>query len=374
MALCLNAVNLRKRFLNRVDVIVVGAGPAGATCARLLALRKFSVLLVDKAIFPRPKLCGGLLTSKTVDLLRNFYDEKVMAETYETISREVFFFYKQQEICRVAVKKPLFFVNRQSFDHALVKQAIDAGCLFKDGTACCSLDLEKHEATLSDKSVIKFKIAIGADGALSKIRRLIDPTYLPGGFCLETEEAGCEESGIAPKILFGCIPSGYAWLFPCGIKTIKGIGSPLGNDRGKHLETFARVFPSIVKRRPIGALVPFGKYVKYPTSGNDLFLVGDAAGLVDPLTGEGIYFAVLSGVYAAEAIATASDGADISKVYLKKIQGIHKTISYMNLARRAFHSRYIHKTFLSTFGKSPCVMKFFCDHLVSSYDFCPTKP
>lgn len=287
------------------DAIVMGAGPSGSMAARLLSERGAKVLLLDKQTFPRDKPCGGGVTLRAasvqdVDLTpvieRTIYGARFSLRLGEPFDRRF--------------DQPLTYMTQRCWlDTHLVERAAEAGADLHDGEAVREIDLGSQSPTVrTDRDTYAAPVIIGADGANGIAGRSL-------GLRTEYEEAVALEGNVpfpdgVPEewrdvvaLDLGGLAGGYGWVFPKGDHLNVGVGawkyasftlrpklaelarrygfeeSRLENLRGHHLPV--RVPGTPIARGPVA-------------------LVGDAAGLVDPLSGEGIHMAFASGRLAAE--------------------------------------------------------------------------
>jgi menaquinone-9 beta-reductase len=306
---------------NSYDAIVIGAGPAGSTAAYLLASEGFRVLILDKSSFPREKLCGGLLTWKTVNLLESIFrttidslkSNRIIAFssiTYQVFSSAGTSFKSQLDY-------PFHFVQRTAYDAFWLKLACQAGAVFRSGEKAVSLDYLRAGVKISTGRGNEFfgRFIFGADGAVSKVRvllaskKFIDPERKSNlATALEVFVPNRHSTGLPnyPCIYFGHIPWGYGWSFPGEQWRVIGICG-LNAKAGKLLKSgYEALLNSICINReripsPMSHALPYGNYLTTPGYGNVL-LLGDACGLADPLLGEGIYYAHKSAQLAAEAV------------------------------------------------------------------------
>jgi geranylgeranyl reductase family protein len=283
------------------DAIIIGAGPAGCAAAYDLATAKKAVLLLDKRRFPRVKPCAGALTIKAIRALRY---------SIAPVVRHV--------ACNMAVSKrleqpvllksgyPLCAMTvRSELDHFCLKKTIEAGAEFgtiKDIHGFVERD--GHVSVQTNDGELKSKFLIGADGANSRVRQLCgEATWFRRGLAIEATvprpDAHCEM-----EFDFGVVESGYGWVFPKGDHLNVGIYTSSDRtrlNRGVLLEYTRRKLGAAQPEEIVGHYVGFGGG-NYSSRHNRIFLVGDAAGLVDPYLGEGIYNAILSGQAVAEAV------------------------------------------------------------------------
>ena len=300
---------------------MIGAGPAGSTAAYLLASKGFRVLILDKNSFPRPKLCGGLLTWKTVNLLESIFQTTIeslksnriitySSITYQVVSSAGTSFKSQLDY-------PFHFVQRIVYDSFWLNLACQAGAVFRSGEKAISLDYLNGGGKISTDRGSEFfgRFIFGADGAVSKVRGLlaskkfIDPerkSNLATALEIFVPNRHSTELPNYPHLYFGHIPWGYGWSFPgeqCRAIGICGLNAKAG----KLLRSgYDALLDSVRINRehiplPMSHALPYGNYLTTPGYGNVL-LLGDACGLADPLLGEGIYYAHKSAQLAAEAV------------------------------------------------------------------------
>ncbi|HHS94564.1 MAG TPA: geranylgeranyl reductase family protein [Rhodobacterales bacterium] len=289
------------------DVVVIGGGPAGASAARRARALGLTAAVVDKAIFPRPKLCGALLSGRGHKALKAVFGMEP-DHAHFLYSRKVAFKWDGQHLARFKAPYDLTYTYRDDFDHRLLKEAIAAGADDYQGVRVESIDEGAGKLALSTGETLHFGVLIGADGAASPVARHLfgkafDDSKI--GFAFEIEApGGCEDEDVM-AIDFRIVDWGYGWDFPkkdsrtIGLGAIKGVDQDLKARMSRFLKQ-RKIDPEMVKFK--GAHLPFGDYKKVPGKGNVL-LVGDAAGFVDPLTGEGLAYAMESGAEAAEAAA-----------------------------------------------------------------------
>ena len=289
------------------DVIVVGAGPAGATLAYELAERGIRVLLLEKEKLPRYKCCAGGVTSKTARLLD--FD---ISEIVEDVIYEVSFTFNLGSSYLGQYSQPLIYtVMRDVLDYFLVKKAQQAGAMLMDGQKVTQIQVGDDRIQISSAdNMFCSRLVVGADGAYSVVARELgmkrNMEYVTG---IDSEIVVSEEELAKWKsraqMELGCVPGGYAWVFPKHGHLSIGVGghtSKVGHLKQHHQRflnslnignyTITRSSSHLIPTCTKGGLVWQDKAL----------LLGDAAGLADPLTGEGIYYAILSAQLAAPVI------------------------------------------------------------------------
>ncbi|MCI0820025.1 MAG: geranylgeranyl reductase family protein [Chloroflexi bacterium] len=296
--------------MSAYDVIVAGAGPAGSMAARLLANRGARVLLLDKQRFPRDKPCGGGVTLRAAAVL-----DVDLAPVIERTIHGARFTLRLGESFDRRFEQPLTYMTQRSrLDAYLAERAAEAGAEFRDGVALREIDpafngtssLNRTVRTESDTYTAQ--ILIGADGANGLVGRTL-------GLRPEYEEAVALEGNIpySPDIpadwrdVFGLdlggMAGGYGWVFPKGDHLNIGVGAwkYAGFTLRPKLFELARRhgFPRSSVENLRGHHLPV-RVPGSPIARGGVAVVGDAAGLVDPLSGEGIHMAFASGRLAAE--------------------------------------------------------------------------
>jgi geranylgeranyl reductase family protein len=301
--------------MERFDALVVGAGPAGSLTAYHLASAGRSVLLADKARFPRDKPCGGGLTTRAVRLLP-FSVEPVVEDV---VDRFEFRLRYGSRFERAASNgEPLaLMTQRRRLDAYLAEQAAAAGAEFRDGMKISELEVREDvaSATVGGKRV-EASVLIGADGANGVTARTLG---LGGDYTYGVAFEGNVPYGPAPEARYrgrlvlelGLVPGGYGWVFPKGDHVNVGIGG--WESEGPRLRRLLRrVCESHgLEDAPISELrghrLPLRRRNSRIARGRAA-LVGDAAGLVDPLTGDGMYEAFYSAKLASEAAHDLLEG------------------------------------------------------------------
>jgi geranylgeranyl reductase family protein len=315
----------------RYDTIVAGAGPAGSTATRILAREGASVLLLDRARFPRDKPCGGGVTLRAAGC-----QDLDLSPVVERIVTGARFSLRLGEAFDRRYEEPLtYMTQRRRLDAFLVEAAVAAGATFQDGEPVRAVEVSPNGGSGSGVTVrtergsYSARALIGADGANGVVGRNT-------GTRPEMEVAVALEGNVpypdgVPErwrefvgLDLGGLAGGYGWVFPKGDHLNVGVGAwkyaaftlrpklaglcarygfdlyGLEGLRGHHLPV--RVPGSTIARGPVA-------------------VVGDAAGLVDPLSGEGIHMAFMSGRLAAKAALRMLAGeADDLSAYQRAVE------------------------------------------------------
>lgn len=309
----------------RFDVIVVGAGPAGSTAARHCALAGLKTLVLEKQTMPRYKPCAGgfsLAAARELDfeLPEGLIERKCrgLRVHYRTIEREV----------RLPETTALMVI-RSSFDAHLARKAEEAGAALRDHTPCTGVSVEREGVSVeTDGEVFTTDVVIGADGFFSRVRRSLHLRFEPD----EIRTCALAEVPLTPDeidrrfgdlvlIHYGYLSKGYAWIFPKKNHLSVGIGGAC-NRSGEVPEALR----SFLSCHGLPTDVPIrGCFIPVSQWRTDLFfdrvlLTGDAAGLVDSFSGEGIKYAITSGRLAAQTVIQAHGRGDFSTGLLQEYQ------------------------------------------------------
>jgi len=270
------------------DVAVVGGGPAGSTAAYRLAAAGARVLLVDKARFPRDKPCGGGVTGRAARLLP-FSIDPVVEDVVERLDVGLAYRHRFSRHARAPLA---YMTQRRRLDHFLLEQAAAAGADVRDGVDVDVRDLDA-------------RIVIGADGCNGTTARALglggDLTH---GVALEANFPYDARFAHAMVLEIAAVKGGYAWVFPKGDHVNLGVG---GNaDEAPRLREHLRRLCAAYGFDPgdaadtRGYRLPLKRATTKLARGNAA-VIGDAAGLVDPFSGDGMYEAFLSAQLVTEA-------------------------------------------------------------------------
>ena len=303
----------KKRF---ATVVVVGAGPAGTAAAHTLAKSGKDVLIIDKATFPREKLCGGLLTGRTKRVYHEIF-ENGWEDALEHTTHGAGIYEKERLLQELNNYSSFHQSKRIHFDHYLLQLAEKQGVQTHLGDTLLDIDFKSRVLTMKSGLEIGYTYLIGADGVNSAVAKaLFGESFNKKdiGFALEVElpKGHGNWSYKYPSLHFDVVNWGYGWIFPKADTDtfgIAGIHSKNPDMKARFQQFHEDIYGEPFEGKIKGHYIPFGGYKRTPGDGEDVLLVGDAAGLVDPITGEGIAFALESGQEAGKAvIASLEDG------------------------------------------------------------------
>lgn len=326
------------------DVVVSGAGPGGSTTAAFLARKGYRVALVDKETFPRDKACGDAISGKSVRVLDalglideverapNRLARGVRFTSPDRTELVVPFPEPRASAERVAQGKrpfnqPGYVCRRSVYDELLFRAAVDAGATPIQGRAIESVVMDRGRATgvrTKDGETLSARVVVGAGGALCPVARGVgsyerDRAHWVAAIRVYWKDVAGVDDNIEIHFVDDVLP-GYFWIFPLdnGLANI-GVGM-----REDHIQKKGRdlkaLLDACIHENPLfrdrfkgatkvdgtqrGWLLPLGSKRRTLT-GDGWVLVGDAAGLIDPFSGEGIGNAMVSGQLAAETIGSA---------------------------------------------------------------------
>ncbi|GKY89294.1 geranylgeranyl reductase family protein [Sinisalibacter aestuarii] len=352
------------------DIVVIGAGPAGSSAARHARSLGLSVAVIDKAVFPRHKLCGALLSGRGRKAMKRVFGLDTDREHF-LYSRTVAFKWDGQHLARFKSPYELTYTYRLDLDDRLLREAIAAGAEDYQGVRVETIDEAARTLALSTGETIGFGVLIGADGAASPVaKHLFGKAFDDDkiGFAFEAEVApGCEEEA-EMSIDFRIVDWGYGWNFPkhgsrtIGLGAIKGIDQDLKARMARYLK-LQGVEADDVKIK--GAHIPLGDYKPVPGRGAVL-LAGDAAGYVDPLTGEGLAYAMETGAEAAEAAAEALKAGKPAEAlghYRKRIKYVETELDKAKKLRQYAFSSKLSGLFREKLSSSVTMRQSFFDLL-----------
>ncbi len=319
--------------MKKFPVIIIGAGPAGTTCAYELAKAGYEVLIFDhKAPWDKP--CGGMLSPGTFDefhILANYSGKAVIYDNIKLCT-------SREKLLNLSYTKPVFVVSRYEFNMHLLEKAVQAGVIhFKERVESISKTATEW-LVVSEKGEYRAGIIIGADGAKGLTRRTLARKFDDSELAIT---CGYKVSGTEAVECFMKFYDfhGYCWYFKNSDFASIGIGCRINSFPVKELfskldEFIDAYYPQAKIKEKYSAFIPGiinPEFYNEPCSGDSWILAGDAAGHVLSPTSEGIYYSMKSGLAAAQSVIGGDINNYKSQYYsfietLKKAAEFHSSI------------------------------------------------
>ena len=313
------------------DVVVVGAGPAGATAARLLSRKGYKVLLIEKRKLPRPKLCAGAVSLRADRYLPPDWENAVLNTIYGGNLG-----WRGERYVKARSEKPVVkIVERSDFDFYLTLKAEDEGTKVHQGETFINFRnlYGDYIEVETDKGTYKAKYLVGADGALSRTLR---------GYGYERKPVPVVEAIVETRIgdmdeVFidiGLVKWGYGWVFPHGENRVSvGLASLKGE-----VKNLRDLLKDYIENHPLlrngkitslkGWFIPTSKGSLIKGEGR-LFFLGDASGATDAVLGEGIYYAVRQAHIFADCVS--DNWEETRKCYERNLKTLEREFLFAYL-------------------------------------------
>ena len=376
------------------DAIIVGGGPAGATAGLHLAQQGIQVVILDKAEFPRAKPCGGGLTYRLLARFPHLQDaiERLVLNRVDTIH----FYAPDLSAVRYTYHEPLvLLIRRREFDAMLLEQCRRAGATVVTSARVNHLVVTQAgvEATTSHGETFRAKALIGADGANSLIakqaglRAQWPREHVVASLVAEIPQTVLDfQDDASISIVFGLSGlKGYGWVFPRQADVNLGILGLFSKEQDRSLRTVyekfietlkfqGKIAPSFIPTNIRGGIIPMNGVISQ-TQTDRVLLCGDAAGFVNGLTGEGIYYAMVSGDLAAQTLVQAFHQNDFSASRLARYQRAWQTeigaelTQSVQLQKRVFTNMRFANVLVHMVNKQEDLKKVFTDYFMGKMTY-----
>ncbi|HYA85999.1 MAG TPA: geranylgeranyl reductase family protein [Nitrospirota bacterium] len=350
------------------DVIVVGAGPAGSTCARTCAQQGLKTLLLDRDTFPRSKPCAGAVSLQALSYLDFRLPDSLIEEECNSVRvhHDGYVVHTKRDAPFAVV------VTRKYFDALLAEKAVESAADFQMNEQVIAVRDAKDFVEVATKNATYRSLFLaGADGIHSLVAHTLRPPLDKGSMALAlVSQISANEQDIRSRVdktldlYFGTAPVGYGWLFPHRGYLSTGIAG-LAARFSKPREALANLAKALnIELSDVhGHYIPLGG-IRRRIAGGRILLTGDAAGFADPFHGEGISHAILSGRLAANAIIAAiknheKPAAVVTRYRREADQRIRKQLRIA--LRMAYLVDRYPRVFLRIFCEHPEAMQRFLD-------------
>ena len=299
------------------DVLIVGGGPAGSTCAWKLVAAGLDVIVIDRAAFPRDKVCAGWITPQVISDVRLDVDEYRRGRTFQPITGfRTGLVHGSREVETVYGRPVSFGIRRCEFDHYLLQRS---SARLKLGAPISSIRRDGAQSVVNES--VKAPMLVGAGGHFCPVARQLNPV-VPGARLVVAQEvefpidrrdaASFTIAAETPELYFYPDLTGYGWCFRKQDHLNVGVGRLNRRSLPKDSADFVaflearRKIPANASWRWRGHAYLLSDPPRRSVSDAGVLLVGDAAGLAYPQSGEGIRPAIESGLLAATTILEAN--------------------------------------------------------------------
>jgi len=342
------------------DVAIVGSGPAGASCAAFCARAGLRTVILEREKFPREKVCGDCLNPSVWPVLQRLGIERKIRQLAHGNLEYVEFIGLAGRSVRVDLPRDAeIAIKRSAFDHALMECAREAGAEIREGVILVSV--QRANEWMLNGGEVRARFLVGADGRNSTVSRLLNlmPRVAKDRVGLQ---AHVPLRDFGNRVVLQLLTGGYSGQAPVNDRELNvclvGRASALPK-----LREWARHRFSLPGDQPWRTITPLSRRAISPARAG-LFLIGDAARVVEPFTGEGIFYALRSGELAAQAIAEGTDTARLNFVR-EHAEMYRGRLSINQLARAAVVWPRFGSAFLDIARVQPALLKLLTRKIVS---------
>lgn len=309
--------------MKKYDVIIIGAGLSGCVLGYLLRKQNKKVLIIEKQnLTKKNKLCGGVLTEKAYELLKKIYRDNINSLKFNIFDK-VTIINKNKNTIINDIK--LYTISRKELDEFVLQEYKKMNGEILENSVFSNLNINKKNLKVGNITY-HYEYLIAADGVLSKVRTELTNQTQNMNFALEGFQNNPKNNDL--QIYFFDKSKSYAWLIPNKKNVLIGLVDVSSKTDimpifKKHLQK-SNININNVKGAflPVGndILLEFGNYIRF---------IGDAAGLISPITGEGIYYSLISALILSENMGK----------YKSNMKLITKKINYEN-----FYKKFVYST------------------------------
>ncbi|SBT66605.1 geranylgeranyl reductase family [Micromonospora sediminicola] len=328
------------------DLVVVGGGPAGLSAAVAAARAGVRTLVVERATHPRYKTCGGGLIGTSLAEV----DGRIEVPAHDRVDRVTFTRDGRRAFTRRHPAPLVTMIRREEFDHRLRAAAVTAGAQVREGVAVRAVEQDPDvvRLRLADGEVVHARTVVGADGSSGVTARHVGVRFrqVDLGLELELPASAADQQRWRGRLLidWGPVPGSYAWVFPKGDRLTVGVISARGE--GERTRAYLRDF---VERTGLSGVAPehdSGHLTRCraddsPLRHGRVLVAGDAAGLLEPWSREGISYALRSGRLAGEAVAAGdldAYGREVHRRLVPEMRAGHRLLEVFERRPDVFHA------------------------------------
>ncbi|MCT2281468.1 geranylgeranyl reductase family protein [Micromonospora chalcea] len=328
------------------DLVVVGGGPAGLSAAHAAARSGVRTLVVERATHPRYKTCGGGLIGTSLAEVT----DRVEVPAHDRVDRVTFTRDGRRAFTRRHPSPLVTMIRREEFDDRLRAAAVAAGARVREGVAVRAVEQDPDEVRLrlADGEVVRARAVVGADGSSGVTARHVGVRFrqVDLGLELELPVAEAERERWRGRVLldWGPLPGSYAWVFPKGDRLTVGVISARGD--GDRTRAYLRDFTDRLGLSGVTPEHDSGHLTRCraddsPLRHGRVLVAGDAAGLLEPWSREGISYALRSGRLAGEAVAGGDLGAyarEVDRRLTPEMRAGHRLLETFERRPDVFHA------------------------------------
>jgi geranylgeranyl reductase family protein len=324
--------------MEQFDVAIVGAGPAGSTCAAFCAEAGLRTVVIDREKFPREKVCGDCLNPACWPVLERLeIASRVRDLAHASLERVEFIAIDGQEVAVDLPRDQEIAIKRSLFDQLLVARAHELGAEVRQETTVTTLTRDPVWKIESNRcEIFLARILVGADGRNSTVARLCNLLPRPERERIALQSHVPLPRDFGKRVVLQLLPGGYSGQSPvddaelnvCLVSKPQGIGA---------LKSWAGKRFGVSSDHVWRTITPLTRTPISPVHEN-LFFIGDAARVVEPFTGEGIYYALRSGSLVANAIIKLIRGEDRQlalRVFTQQYAAMYRRRLWINRLARA---------------------------------------
>ena len=349
------------------DVAIVGGGPAGSSCAAFCAQAGLCTLLLEREKFPREKVCGDCLNPSCWPVLRRLgIEDRVRALPHGKLRVVEFIGTDRQSLAIALPESAEIAVKRSLFDQLLLSLARTVGAEVCEDTTVTEVFLEKHWHVVAGGKKFEAQMLIAADGRNSTVARLCNLLPRVGKERVALQSHIPLPHNFGERVVLQFLREGYSGQAPTGNGELNLclVGKP---NSVSALKSWAENEFRIGGDHTWRTITPLTRRA-LPATQRRLFLVGDAARVVEPFTGEGIFYALRSGELAAQAMVRFNAGANEKEIRREYEEALHAMYSgrlWLNrLARAAVLSPRFASKILSIARLQPAILRLLANKVV----------